>query len=108
MMVTIQNMDFAEPSLRKTLFELSDAKFELLYLACRDHTAGQIAGDITVQTCWDSDRLDLFRVGVKPHPEKLCTAPAKKHEIRAWANHRAEEDMIPEIVPEIWRERFEA
>jgi len=32
---------------------------------------------ITVQTCWDMDRLDLGRVGHMPDPRRLCTKPAK-------------------------------
>jgi hypothetical protein len=35
-------------------------------------------GDITVQTCWDADRLDLPRVGIQPLPQFLCTEAAKK------------------------------
>ena len=37
----------------------------------------EAAADITVQTCWDADRLDLGRVGIRPHPKYLCTAVAK-------------------------------
>ena len=33
--------------------------------------------DITVQTCWDADRLDLGRVGIRPDPRRLCTAAAR-------------------------------
>ena len=32
--------------------------------------------DITVQVCWDADRLDLGRVGIRPFCHKLCTASA--------------------------------
>ena len=32
--------------------------------ACTDHTKGQTAADITIQTCWDADGLDLARVGI--------------------------------------------
>ena len=33
--------------------------------------------DITVQTCWDADRLDLGRVGIIPRPDRLCTEEAR-------------------------------
>src|SRR5262249_25634018 len=60
--------------MRGTLFQLSDENFELLATACAYHTDGLIDGDITVQTCWDADRLDLARVGITPEPAYLCTA----------------------------------
>ncbi len=56
---------------RGGLFHLSDNDFDLLYQACRDHTKGTTAGDITIQTCWDSDRLDLGRVGIFPSSQYL-------------------------------------
>ena len=33
-------------------------------------------GQITIQTCWDADRLDLGRVGTAPNSTAACTAPA--------------------------------
>ena len=87
-------------------FEVTDKEFELLYIACRDHTDGQTQADITIQTCWDSDRLDLYRAGIKPKPDRLCTEFAKKDTTRAWANRRADEDAIADVVAEIWEERF--
>ena len=57
------------------LFTLSDADFDLLYEACARHTDGLVEGDITIQTCWDSDRLDLGRVGMVPAPR--CSAPLR-------------------------------
>ena len=57
--------DFAA-KLRGIFFQMGDEDFELLRIACADHTAGKTTGDITVQTCWDADRLDLGRVGIRP------------------------------------------
>jgi len=36
------------------------------------------SNDVTVQTCWDADRLDLGRVGIKPDPKRLFTEEGKK------------------------------
>jgi uncharacterized protein len=36
------------------------------------------SNNITVQTCWDADRLDLGRVGIKPDPKRLFTEEGKK------------------------------
>ncbi len=34
--------------------------------------------DITVRTCWDADRLDLHRVGIKPDPSRLFTEEGRQ------------------------------
>ena len=77
---------------------LSDEEFDLLYEACAGHTDGDTKADITIQTCWDADRLDLGRVGIMPAPEKLCTAAAKTWEMIRWADGRACFDVVPELV----------
>ena len=75
---------FAESLLGIHIF-LPDRDFELLAHACTHHTAGETAGDITVQTCWDADRLDLGRVGIVPDPPRLCTAAAQDRSMIEWA-----------------------
>jgi len=89
-------------TLRNKILKLDNNKFNLLYYACEYHTEGLTEGDITVQTCWDSDRLDLNRVKIKTDPARLCTDEAKKTEILEWAGNRAGNLYIPEIV-EIWK-----
>ena len=59
------------------LISIDDAAFELLVTACNGHSDGHMDGDVTVQVCWDADRLDLGRVGIKPDPRRLCTRPAR-------------------------------
>jgi uncharacterized protein len=76
-------------TLRGTLVHLSDAAFALLRVACADHTKGAIEADVTIQTCWDADRLDLGRVGIVPDPVRLCTVVAREPAIRAWAYERS-------------------
>ncbi len=76
-------------------FELDDAGFKLLAEACRHHTSGRLRADLTVQTCWDADRLDLLRVGITPEPKRLCTAAARQITTMVWANARAEMDAFP-------------
>jgi uncharacterized protein len=53
----------------------------LLCHACKLHSDGFITADLTVQACWDADRLDLGRVGVKPDPRYLCTSYAKRGDV---------------------------
>ena len=83
-------------------FDLSDQEFELLYLACRDHTKGKTKGDITIQTCWDADRLDLGRVGFIPSPKYLCTEAAKNPETLDWAYQRSLVRYEPELIRSQW------
>ena len=64
-------------SLRGVWFDLSDKEMELLTEALKYHSDRYTEADITVQVCWDADRLDLGRVGIKPAPHRLCTASAK-------------------------------
>src|SRR5262245_45067342 len=59
--------------LRGVLFELSDSRFELLHYACTWHTHGQLSEDPTIGTCWDADRLDLGRVGMRPEAGYMST-----------------------------------
>ena len=49
----------------------------LLAYACRHHSDGRVDADVSVQACWDADRLDLVRVGIRPDPDRLCTPAAR-------------------------------
>ena len=64
-------------SLRSDWFDISDEEMDLLTEALKYHSDGDTEADITVQVCWDADRLDLGRMGIKPAPHRLCTASAK-------------------------------
>jgi uncharacterized protein len=57
----------------------------LLAFACTHHTAGFTEADVTVGTCWDADRLDLWRIGIAPVPHRLCTDAARDPEVIRWA-----------------------
>ena len=81
---------------------ISSRQLQLLIKACRDHTNGSTRADISVQICWDSDRLDLARVGIMPHPRKLCTRTAKDPTIINWANDRALTRFSPFYVDQEW------
>ena len=51
---------FAE-SLRGTWFSISDQEMRLLQDACILHSEGLKDKNVTLQTCWDANRLDYFR-----------------------------------------------
>lgn len=86
--------------LRGTLIHLDDARFELLFEACRLHTDGLTVGDQTLQTCWDADRLDLGRVGIMPKPHRLCTDAARR--LIRWAHDRATSGFEPTALLDAW------
>jgi uncharacterized protein len=88
--------------LRGTAFQIDDAGFDLLVDACNRHTDGQTEADVTVQTCWDADRLDLRRAGIIPQARYLCTAPAKDDALIAWASDRSLRDVLPDLVERDW------
>jgi uncharacterized protein len=74
-------------ALRGRLVHLEDSRFELLAEACRLHTDGLLTADSTLGACWDADRLDLGRVGIRPRRRLLCTEVARS--MRDWAHERA-------------------
>lgn len=80
---------FAVELREQGVIELSDSDFDLLTFACAEHSKGYTDADVTIQTCWDADRLDLGRVGMSPHPDYLCTDAAKDERMIEWAFERS-------------------
>ena len=77
-------------SLNKTYFDLDGGQLDLLCFAMRGHSNGYIDPHPTIQTCWDADRLDLGRVGIKPAAKYLSRHGAKHIEAAyAWSLKRA-------------------
>jgi uncharacterized protein len=93
--------------LRGSVFDLDDHAFQLLFRACHGHTHERRHPDLTIQTCWDSDRLDLGRVGIVPHASRLCTDVAKRPETIKWADGRASFRVIPKLVLDEWEIELE-
>jgi len=88
--------------LRGVVFRLPDREFRLLHRACAGHTHERTHPDVTIQTCWDADRLDLGRVGMTPDPRYLSTDVARRPETIQWADARATRGLIPELVRTEW------
>lgn len=88
------------------LSQVNESQLDLLTQACREHTDGKTSADLTVQICWDSDRLDLARVPITPDPLYLCTKSAKSPKLIQWANQRAINNYAPPFVITDWEPIF--
>jgi uncharacterized protein len=65
-------------TIRNTILrQLSDEQISKLKRACELHTTTHKTGDITIDICFDADRLDLPRVGIAPLPHKMATLQGK-------------------------------
>jgi uncharacterized protein len=84
--------------LRRAHLNLNDAEFDLLFVACAEHTQGKTEADATIQTCWDADRLDLGRVWITPDPARLCTPAAREPEVLEWAQARSQGGFVPDLA----------
>jgi uncharacterized protein len=80
-------------SLHGSVFTLLAQDLEVLVQACQGHTHGRTSDNVTVQTCWDADRLDLGRVGIRPLAERLCTDAARDPVLIEWAYQRSVRDV---------------
>jgi uncharacterized protein len=82
-------------ALQGTLLHLRKHELELLAYACAYHTRGLTEADVTVQTCWDADRLDLGRIGIRPDPARLCTPAARDPAVIEWGWRRSRGENLP-------------
>lgn len=61
-------------AIRHTQLEaLSNEQIAKLKRACALHTIEHRTGDITIDICFDADRMDLPRVGIIPYPQRMAT-----------------------------------
>jgi len=63
----------------KKLLNISEKQLEQLIFACKHHSNPSAKNDnATIQTCWDADRLDFWRLGERPEKDLLYTDIAKQ------------------------------
>lgn len=58
------------------LYRITSTQEDRLAAAIHGHSQGALSTDLTIQICWDADRLDLGRLGMHVRPEKLGTERA--------------------------------
>jgi len=65
-----------------------------LRVAMVRHSDGITVAGLETRICWDADRLDLGRVGIRPDPARLCTSIARQPHVisAAWTRSRADFD----------------
>jgi uncharacterized protein len=86
----VRASNFAQELVASGHLPLNSTELEQLVTACRLHSDGRAADtDITICTCWDADRLDLGRTGVKPAPAYLSTDAARSSALIEWAYKRS-------------------
>lgn len=83
------------------LFTLADDELAMLQDACICHAIGFTDADVTIQTCWDADRLDLPRVHVVPTPGKLCTDAAREKAFRDLTREKSLANHLTPFVLEL-------
>jgi uncharacterized protein len=66
----------------RQLINLDETQFRVLVIACSGHTFAmpncKAGSNPTLAACWDGDRLDLPRVGLKPDPSYLFSDMGKR------------------------------
>jgi len=71
---------------------LDMATIDKVDVACSLHTEADPTTDLTLGICWDSDRLNLWRVGIEPNPAYLSTSAARKPQRIGWAETIQDEE----------------
>ena len=85
---------FAEDLAADGLLRLETPRLRLLMRACARHEMGEGSDDPTIGCCWDSDRLDLARLGIRPRMALMSTAAARDEVLvaaawdRGWEQRR--------------------
>jgi uncharacterized protein len=80
------------------LLGLSEDQLARLEEACIHHTDGTTTSDATIQTCWDADRLDLWRVNIRPRAPWLGTEAAMEPRMLSWSRRRSTRNHVPKCA----------
>lgn len=82
----LRSAKIVEDLYNQNIIKLTKEQYNKLIYACSYHMVTTASSnDVTIQACWDSDRLDLWRDGIEPDPKYLYTEVAKKPETIIWA-----------------------
>ncbi len=84
--------------INKEYLMLSENKLKILITACEGHNSMKFHKNLTIQACWDADRLDLLRAKINPSPEYLNLDISKKRSTIEWANKRSVSNSISDYT----------
>ena len=70
-------------------------RIKILCEACDKHTSVKHHRNVTIQTCWDADRLDLPRIGATVDRSYLGAWTDAHHDLVESASKRAREKQYP-------------
>ena len=83
-------------SIAGSWIKLEEHRLRKLIQACLYHSVGRLDRDITIQTCWDADRLDLGRVGMIPKSTYLGSSLARDPNFIEMAVMRSKKRFVSE------------
>lgn len=79
---------YAKELYNQSLLNISEPQLTKLIYACEHHNDRNAKSeDITIQICWDSDRLDLIRLAMLPDETFLFTKIAKQKKSLLFIQH---------------------
>ena len=78
-------------SLSGSWIKLNRFQMQQLTEACRDHSMGHLSKDLTIQACWDADRLDVGKLDNMPNHTYPATNIASDPKFVKTAIERAKE-----------------
>jgi len=77
-----RSAEIAKKFFQEGIIKATDEQMDKLIYACQHHNKPKAqSDDLTIRTCWDSDRLDIWRVGIEPNPLYLYTNEAKNPKV---------------------------
>jgi uncharacterized protein len=81
---------------------LDEAQLDDLVFACEHHTSSRTSDDPTIGVCWDSDRLNLWRVAIEPDPRFMSTSPGRDPDRIEWAERLQDEHYSWDQIREMY------
>jgi uncharacterized protein len=83
--------------------DMPDERQRLLIERCQRHSDGLTSPDPTIGTCWDADRLNLWRLGWAPAETLLSTVEARSPERISWAREAVRNiPSRPDLLDSSW------